>query len=131
MFYCSLGCTVFLVVAYLIPCISSFHLGGVTVTTKPPHRLISCARRAIAIPLDNTETSTTAAEATGESNNADQNKPKLPRLAPEDAWIAKLDYDGFEKEVRALGKSFVRSSGENDVRVRNIHHQFSLPSSLL
>lgn len=128
MFYCSLGCTVFLVVAYLIPCISSFHLGGVTVTTKPPHRLISCARRAIAIPLDNTEPST---KATGESNNADQNKPKLPRLAPEDAWIAKLDYDGFEKEVRALGKSFVRSCGEKDVRVRNMHPQFSLPYSLL
>lgn len=38
-----------------------------------------------------------------------------PSLAPEDAWIANLDYQAFAKDVSALGKELRQNSGEEDV----------------
>lgn len=37
------------------------------------------------------------------------------KLAPEDAWIANLDYEAFRKEVAALGKELRSDSGDADV----------------
>ena len=36
-------------------------------------------------------------------------------LAPEDEWIAKLDYAGFKKEVAELGKRMEKNQGKDDV----------------
>ena len=36
-------------------------------------------------------------------------------LAPEDQWIAKLDYNGFKKEVAELGKRLEKNQGADDV----------------
>jgi fatty acid desaturase len=40
-------------------------------------------------------------------------------LAPEDTWVANLDYEGFGKEVAALGKSLLREGGQDDVEHLN------------
>lgn len=37
------------------------------------------------------------------------------KLAPEDAWIANLDYEAFRKEVATLGKELRSDSGDADV----------------
>jgi hypothetical protein len=36
-------------------------------------------------------------------------------LAPEDEWVANLDYEGFGKEVTALGRELLATGGEQDV----------------
>jgi len=36
-------------------------------------------------------------------------------LAPQDQWIANLDYEGFGKEVGALGAEMLREGGKDDV----------------
>jgi hypothetical protein len=38
-----------------------------------------------------------------------------PSLEPEDAWVAKLDYAAFTKEVNALGKELIQDTGDADV----------------
>ena len=56
---------------------------------------------AIAIPFPET------------SNNNDQSDV-VQDLAPEDAWVAKLDYEGFGKEVAQLGKKLLaEETGES------------------
>lgn len=45
------------------------------------------------------------------------NDKLLPALAPEDAWIADLDYEGFGREVNQLGKDLLKeTSGEENVQ---------------
>eukprot|EP00929_Paragymnodinium_shiwhaense_P106233 TRINITY_DN7146_c0_g1_i1.p1 TRINITY_DN7146_c0_g1~~TRINITY_DN7146_c0_g1_i1.p1 ORF type:complete len:488 (-),score=91.50 TRINITY_DN7146_c0_g1_i1:336-1799(-) len=41
------------------------------------------------------------------------------KLAAEDEWIAKLDIDGFGKEVRELGQRLGREQGQDDIRHLN------------
>jgi len=49
-------------------------------------------------------------------NILDPSSPLLHgKLAPEDAWIANLDYEAFGKEVTALGKELRADSGDADV----------------
>eukprot|EP00569_Conticribra_weissflogii_P007510 CAMPEP_0171345534 /NCGR_PEP_ID=MMETSP0878-20121228/21847_1 /TAXON_ID=67004 /ORGANISM="Thalassiosira weissflogii, Strain CCMP1336" /LENGTH=436 /DNA_ID=CAMNT_0011848969 /DNA_START=90 /DNA_END=1400 /DNA_ORIENTATION=- len=47
------------------------------------------------------------------------NKENLPLLPVEDAWISRLDYDAFAKEVSALGKELLRETGDDDVEHLN------------
>jgi len=37
-------------------------------------------------------------------------------LAPEDQWIAKLDFDSFGRDVTALGKELLQETGDADVK---------------
>lgn len=37
-------------------------------------------------------------------------------LADSDAWVSSLDYEGFGKEVTALGKKLIREGGDDDVK---------------
>ena len=46
-------------------------------------------------------------------NNENKASPKQ-QLAPEDAWIAALDYEAFRKDVVALGNELRASSGSDD-----------------
>lgn len=57
--------------------------------------------QAVAIPLD------TAQDNYGSSSSSS--------LADADAWVADLDYDGFGKEVAALGKKLIKEGGQDDV----------------
>ena len=41
------------------------------------------------------------------------------QLAPEDRWIAKLDYDAFAKDVTKLGKELLMETGDADVEHLN------------
>lgn len=41
--------------------------------------------------------------------------PRSSKLAPQDAWIANLDYEGFGREVTALGKELLSQGGTDDV----------------
>jgi hypothetical protein len=43
----------------------------------------------------------------------------MSNLAPEDAWVANLDYASFAKEVSALGKDLRSETGEADVEHLN------------
>jgi hypothetical protein len=45
--------------------------------------------------------------------------PRASNLAPEDEWVAKLDYDAFGKEVTALGKELLADTGDDDVQHLN------------
>ena len=36
-------------------------------------------------------------------------------LAPEDAWIAKVDHDAFKEDVKNLGKVLADNQGEEDM----------------
>jgi len=71
----------------------------------------SAAPKAVAVPL-------TDASDFGEQE--DPHTTQLPKqLAPEDEWVAKLDYDGFGKEVTALGRKLLAEGGEEDVQHLN------------
>jgi len=54
-------------------------------------------------------------EDTGSDNNQVAKSP----LAPEDMWVANLDYEGFGKEVSALGAELLREGGNDDVEHLN------------
>ena len=58
------------------------------------------ANRAIAIPIPTEDSSSTT---------------DSPTLDGKDAWVAKLDYEGFGKEVTALGKELQKEGGQEDV----------------
>ena len=82
---------------------NAFHLG-----VNCPHRTIGIKtlqpRYAVAAAV------TVPIESIG--NNIDTAKSPL---ADHDAWIATLDYDGFAKEVTALGKDLLQESGPADI----------------
>jgi hypothetical protein len=40
-------------------------------------------------------------------------------LAPQDAWVANLDYEAFGRDVAALGKSLLQEGGQSDVEHLN------------
>lgn len=67
-------------------------------TTKPS----TTSTRAVAVPL-------TAPEELITSSTSDD------ELDPQDQWIAKLDYEGFGREVAALGKELLQEGGQDDV----------------
>lgn len=60
--------------------------------------------RAVAVPLDIPLAEPVVEEETSKSS-----------LAPEDQWIANLDYDAFAKDVTALGKELLKETGNDDV----------------
>lgn len=62
----------------------------------------------VAMPLDDFETNSV------NQNNAPQKQQQQQPLAPEDAWIAALDYEAFRKDVVALGNELRASSGSED-----------------
>lgn len=70
----------------------------------------SAARpQAVAIPLD------IPPSTTNDVLSSTPQEPPASNLAPEDEWVAKLDYDAFGKEVTALGKELLADTGDNDV----------------
>mmetsp|Transcript_40964 Transcript_40964/g.98084 ORF Transcript_40964/g.98084 Transcript_40964/m.98084 type:complete len:507 (+) Transcript_40964:202-1722(+) len=82
-------------------------------SSSKPGPISTTSKSAVAIPLDIPPTAITDdVESSTQSNNAN-NKPQL---APEDAWIADLDYNSFAKDVTALGKELRQSTGEEDVQ---------------
>jgi fatty acid desaturase len=96
--------------------VSAFNIPGrlkssvkVTTTVPVPVSKTSTTKSAVAIPLD---ISPVIAEHTVQNKN----KANKPRLAPEDAWIANLDYDAFARDVAELGKELRASTGDDDVR---------------
>ena len=82
---------------------NAFHLG------------VNCPHRTIGIKTLQPRYAVDAAAAVpieGIGNNIDTAKSPL---ADHDAWIATLDYDGFAKEVTALGKDLLQESGPADI----------------
>ncbi|KAG7351168.1 fatty acid desaturase [Nitzschia inconspicua] len=69
-------------------------------------------RSAVAIPLD---------IPTSVENDVFKKEIMTPKstLAPEDAWIANLDYEAFRNDVNALGKELLQETGEADVQHLN------------
>jgi len=67
-----------------------------------PKKTSTSAQKAVAIPLADL----------GQQQQVQQQDNLLPR---EDQWISKLDYEGFGKEVTALGKALQKMGGEQDV----------------
>lgn len=63
--------------------------------------------KAIAIPLDQQQ-----------DVDVDVDYETTP-LADADAWVSKLDYEGFGKEVTALGKKLIKEGGDEDVEHLN------------
>ena len=61
----------------------------------------------VSMPLDDFGTDSVV------GNNENKASPKQ-QLAPEDAWIAALDYEAFRKDVVALGNELRASSGSDD-----------------
>jgi len=62
-------------------------------------------QQAVALPLPGQGVATPQTDA--ETSATD--------LAPEDQWVAKLDYEGFGREVTALGKELQAEGGAEDV----------------
>jgi len=62
---------------------------------------VSSPKKAVAVPLDTTNFGV-----------PDMSKTKLD---PKDDWVRNLDYDGFAKEVSALGKELRKNTGDDDV----------------
>lgn len=78
---------------------------------QPAHRgwtrpSVAKVVQAVALPLPGI--------GTQESDAADSSASKS-KLAAEDQWIANLDYEGFGKEVTALGKELQKEAGQADV----------------
>lgn len=67
--------------------------------------------KAIAIPVD--EATTRVQVPSTENTEA---KTPFNNLAPQDKWIANLDYEAFGKEVTQLGKELLQETGSEDVR---------------
>jgi fatty acid desaturase len=65
---------------------------------------VTVGREAVAVPLDVTMDIPIAQE---------ENKPAL---APEDSWVANLDYSAFAKDVNELGKELLKETGDADVK---------------
>jgi hypothetical protein len=70
-------------------------------------------RKAVAIPLDSITTSTK------DLSGVEEARTRKPTLAPDDLWIANLDYDAFAKDVAALGKELRNNAGDDDVKHLN------------
>ena len=72
-------------------------------------RPVSTKVQAVAIPLPGVGQ---------QASNSVVSPPAVPtksNLAAEDQWIANLDYEGFGKEVTALGKQLQKEGGQADV----------------
>ena len=67
----------------------------------------SSPAQAIAVPTTDEVLILPEEDAEGEQQRAP--------LAPQDAWVAKLDYEGFGKEVSALGAELMKDGGQDDV----------------
>lgn len=72
---------------------------------QPGSRASKTVAKAVAIPVP--------------TSTADTERPSTDlttsQLAPEDAWVANLDYEGFGKEVTALGKTLLAGGSQDDV----------------
>mmetsp|Transcript_8780 Transcript_8780/g.21031 ORF Transcript_8780/g.21031 Transcript_8780/m.21031 type:complete len:480 (+) Transcript_8780:102-1541(+) len=79
----------------------AFNIGGKR--QSPLSRPTVSPKKAVAIPLD-TPTPSVSAPDLSET-----------KLDPKDDWIRNLDYDGFAKEVSALGKELRKNTGDEDV----------------
>jgi hypothetical protein len=64
--------------------------------------------KAIALPLQDVSSAPLTFDAGQQRNDREP-------LAPQDAWVAKLDYEAFGKEVAVLGRSLLQEGGEDDV----------------
>lgn len=71
------------------------------VQTMKPHL------QAVAIPLPDNSLQDFVSSSSSKSSS--------PQLAAPDQWVANLDYEGFGKEVTALGKELQQLNGEGDV----------------
>jgi fatty acid desaturase len=65
---------------------------------------------AIAVPMD-----VTVESEMNEYQELSSSSSKQHRLSPEDQWVADLDYEGFGKEVTALGKQLLKETGPKDL----------------
>ena len=68
-----------------------------------PMTTTTTSKSAIAIPVDSTQSTTTI----GNTKNEDED---------DTAWVRNLDYEGFTKEVNALGKELIKQTGDADVQ---------------
>lgn len=97
----------YLVIAFL----AAAGLSSVTAFAPPQPRTASAPKTragAVAVPSATEE----QLLVLGDVNEETQQKPSL---APQDAWVANLDYEGFGKEVSALGAEFLKEAGQDDV----------------
>ena len=62
---------------------------------------------AIAVPLDTAGTNGILSE---------EGEGRVVKLPEHDEWIAKLDYEGFGREVKALGKELLKEGGVEDAK---------------
>ena len=74
------------------------------ITNDKPTKL---ALPAISVPISGGDTVPPA-------NNDNEDKKGFSPLAPEDAWIGTLDYEGFGRDVAQLGKELLRETGPED-----------------
>lgn len=56
-----------------------------------------------------------AGQATTTSSSTSSNGLNEAELSKEDAWLADFDFEGFSKEIRALGKKFESEQADEDV----------------
>jgi len=93
-----------------IPISSSNRRAAPKLTTLPTvTSTTTTAKQAIAVPFPDGGSSVTVP-------SQEQPRPSSSSsLAPQDAWISNLDYEGFGKEVTALGKELSRQGGTEDV----------------
>ena len=66
-----------------------------------------CTLPAIAVPIE-------TASFQEEGTLVVESKTQRPKLPLEDQWIANLDYEGFGKEVKSLGKELLQEGGMTD-----------------
>lgn len=81
-----------------------------TPSNKPVARTIKTTTstpKAIAVPLDEPRTTLSPTEQLEETFR------KSPSSS--ESWVENLDYEGFGKEVSALGKELLKETGEEDV----------------
>lgn len=82
----------------------AFNLGGQR--QSPVSATPASQKKAVAVPLDIPDLKVP------ELKVPDLSKAKLD---PRDDWVRNLDYDGFAKEVSALGKELRKNTGKEDV----------------
>lgn len=97
----------------------SFALLAASATAFQPMRPVASPRpltltSAVALPLPG---GTIGQQQETESSSSSSSIPRIQtKLAAEDQWVANLDYQGFGKEVSALGKELQQQGGQDDVK---------------
>jgi hypothetical protein len=92
--------------------ISAWNIGSLSSEGRRQNQFIP-NRNAVAVPMD------IPVDSLSKTTTTNTIIQKKSTLAPQDAWIARLDYEAFREDVTALGKELLQETGKADVEHLN------------